>query len=105
MAIDTGIPAKQRAAIANGLSRLLADTYVLYLKTHSSTGTWKAPCSRRCTRCSGTSTRRPGNAIDPIAERIRALGHYAPGSYKHRGAGDREGDGGRDEGREDGVAS
>ena len=47
MEINIGIGEQDRAAIAEGLSRLLADTYTLYLKTH--TGTSPARCSIRCT--------------------------------------------------------
>ena len=82
MAIDTGIPAKQRAAIANGLSRLLADTYVLYLKTHSFHWNVEGPMFQTLHQMFMDEYTEAWNAIDPIAERIRALGHYAPGSYK-----------------------
>ena len=82
MAIDTGIPAKQRAAIANGLSRLLADTYVLYLKTHSFHWNVEGPMFQTLHQMFMDQYTEGWNAIDPIAERIRALDHYAPGSYK-----------------------
>ena len=48
-AIDIGIPGDQRQAIAAGLARLLADTYVLYGKTHGFTGTSPGRCSTRST--------------------------------------------------------
>ena|SRR5687767_3498437 len=82
MAIDTGISSKQRAAIANGLSRLLADTYVLYLKTHSFHWNVEGPMFQTLHQMFMDQYTEAWNAIDPVAERIRALGHYAPGSYK-----------------------
>ncbi len=80
-AIDTGIPAKHRAAIAQGLSRLLADTYVLYLKTHGFHWNVEGPMFQTLHLMFMDQYTEAWNAIDPIAERIRALGHYAPGSY------------------------
>jgi starvation-inducible DNA-binding protein len=82
MPIDTGIPTKQRATIAAGLSRLLADTYVLYLKTHSFHWNVEGPMFQTLHQMFMDQYTETWNAIDPIAERIRALGHYAPGSYK-----------------------
>ena len=82
MTIDTGISAKDRAAIAQGLSRLLADTYVLYLKTHSFHWNVEGPMFQTLHQMFMDQYTEGWNAIDPIAERIRALGHYAPGSYK-----------------------
>jgi len=81
-AIGTGISAKDRAAIAQGLSRLLADTYVLYLKTHSFHWNVEGPMFQTLHQMFMDQYTEAWNAIDPIAERIRALGHYAPGSYK-----------------------
>jgi starvation-inducible DNA-binding protein len=82
MSMDTGISAKDRAAIANGLSRLLADTYVLYLKTHSFHWNVEGPMFQTLHQMFMVQYTETWNAIDPIAERIRALGHYAPGSYQ-----------------------
>ena len=82
MAVDTGISAKDRAAIAQGLSRLLADTYVLYLKTHSFHWNVEGPMFQTLHLMFMDQYTEAWNAIDPIAERIRSLGHYAPGSYK-----------------------
>src|SRR5436190_17193729 len=82
MAIDTGISAKDRAAIAQGLSRLLADSYMLYLKTHSFHWNVEGPMFQTLHVMFMEQYSEIWNAIDPIAERIRALGHYAPGSYK-----------------------
>ena len=81
-AMDTGISTKDRAAIANGLSRLLADTYVLYLKTHSFHWNVEGPMFQTLHLMFMGQYTEAWNAIDPIAERIRSLGHYAPGSYK-----------------------
>ena len=82
MPIDTGISAKDRAAIAGGLSRLLADTYVLYLKTHSFHWNVEGPMFQTLHQMFMVQYTETWNAIDLIAERIRALGHYAPGSYQ-----------------------
>ena len=81
-AMDTGISTKHRAAIAHGLSRLLADTYVLYLKTHSFHWNVEGPMFQTLHLMFMGQYTETWNAIDPIAERIRSLGHYAPGSYK-----------------------
>ena len=82
MKIDTGISTKDRAAIAQGLSRLLADTYILYLKTHSFHWNVEGPMFQTLHLMFMDQYTEAWNAIDPIAERIRALGHYAPGSYQ-----------------------
>ena len=82
MAIDTGISSKDRAAISQGLSRLLADTYLLYLKTHGFHWNVEGPMFQTLHTMFMDQYTEAWNAIDPIAERIRALGHYAPGSYK-----------------------
>ena len=80
--MDTGISAKDRSAIAKGLSRLLADTYVLYLKTHGFHWNVEGPMFQTLHLMFMGQYTETWNAIDPIAERIRSLGHYAPGSYK-----------------------
>jgi len=82
MPIDTGISAKDRAAIAGGLSRLLADTYVLYLKTHSFHWNVEGPMFQTLHQMFMDQYTETWNAIDPIAERIRSLGEYAPGTYR-----------------------
>ena len=81
-AMDTGIGAKDRASIAGGLSRLLADTYILYLKTHNFHWNVEGPMFQTLHQMFMGQYTEAWNAIDLIAERIRALGHYAPGSYK-----------------------
>ena len=80
--MDTGISTKDRAAIAKGLSRLLADTYVVYLKTHNFHWNVEGPMFQTLHQMFMEQYTEAWNAIDPIAERIRALGHYAPGSYQ-----------------------
>jgi starvation-inducible DNA-binding protein len=80
--VDTGISAKDRAAIAQGLSRLLADTYVLYLKTHNFHWNVEGPMFQTLHLMFMEQYTETWNAIDLVAERIRSLGHYAPGTYK-----------------------
>ncbi|HZM36568.1 MAG TPA: Dps family protein [Burkholderiales bacterium] len=82
MSMNTGIPAKDRAAIAQGLSRLLADTYVLYLKTHNFHWNVEGPMFQTLHQMFMEQYTETWNAIDLVAERIRSLGHYAPGTYK-----------------------
>ena len=82
MPIDTGISAKDRAAIAAGLSRLLADTYLLYLKTHSFHWNVEGPMFQTLHQMFMDQYTETWNAIDLIAERIRSLGEYAPGTYR-----------------------
>jgi starvation-inducible DNA-binding protein len=81
MEIDIGISAPQRKDIAHGLSRLLADTYTLYLKTHSYHWNVTGPMFQTLHTMFMTQYTELGLAVDEIAERIRALGHFAPGSY------------------------
>jgi len=81
MTIETGIPAKERAKIAQGLSRLLADTYVLYLKTHNFHWNVEGPMFQTLHTMFMQQYTEAWNAIDLIAERIRSLGQYAPGTY------------------------
>jgi starvation-inducible DNA-binding protein len=80
--MDTGIPAKERAAIAHGLSKLLADTYVVYLKTHNFHWNVEGPMFQTLHQMFMEQYTETWNAIDLIAERIRSLGEYAPGTYK-----------------------
>ena len=82
MAMNTGIRAKDREAIAKGLSRLLADTYVLYLKTHNFHWNVEGPMFQTLHQMFMTQYTETWNAIDLVAERIRSLGHYAPGTYR-----------------------
>ncbi len=80
--MDTGISAKDRNTIAGGLSRLLADTYILYLKTHNFHWNVEGPMFQTLHLMFMTQYTEAWNSIDLIAERIRALGHYAPGTYQ-----------------------
>lgn len=80
-AIDIGISTKDRAAIATGLSRLLADTYTLYLTTHNFHWNVTGPMFNTLHAMFMAQYTELWTAVDPVAERIRALGHMAPGSY------------------------
>ena len=80
--MDTGISTQDRAAIAKGLSRLLADTYVLYLKTHNFHWNVEGPMFQTLHQMFMAQYTEAWNAIDLVAERIRSLGHYAPGTYR-----------------------
>ena len=83
--MDIGISDKDRAAIAQGLSRLLADTYTLYLTTHNFHWNVTGPMFNSLHTMFMAQYTELWNAVDPIAERIRALGHVAPGSYAQYG--------------------
>jgi starvation-inducible DNA-binding protein len=79
--IDIGINAKDRAKIAEGLSKLLADTYSLYLKTHNFHWNVTGPMFQTLHLMFETQYNELALAVDAIAERIRALGFPAPGTY------------------------
>lgn len=81
MDIQIGIQTEQRQAIADGLSRLLADTYTLYLKTHNYHWNVTGPMFNTLHLMFETQYNELTLAVDLIAERIRALGHIAPGTY------------------------
>src|SRR3954465_69868 len=81
MQIDIGISENDRREIAEGLSRLLADTYTLYLKTHSFHWNVIGPMFNTLHLMFETQYNELALAVDLIAERIRALGFPAPGSY------------------------
>jgi len=81
-AIDIGINDQDREAIAAGLSRLLADSYTLYLKTHNYHWNVTGPMFNTLHLMFETQYNELALAVDQIAERIRALGHPAPGSYR-----------------------
>jgi starvation-inducible DNA-binding protein len=83
--IDIGISVKNRAAIVAELSKLLADTYTLYLTTHNFHWNVTGPMFNTLHAMFMTQYTELWNAVDPIAERIRALGHHAPGSYAQFG--------------------
>jgi starvation-inducible DNA-binding protein len=79
--VDIGIDADTRQEIADGLSRLLADTYTLYLKTHYFHWNVTGPMFQTLHLMFETQYTELALAVDLIAERIRALGFPAPGSY------------------------
>jgi starvation-inducible DNA-binding protein len=80
--IDIGIDAKDREKMAQALSRLLADTYALYLKTHNFHWNVEGPMFNTLHQMFMVQYTELWNALDEIAERIRALGYPAPGSYR-----------------------
>jgi starvation-inducible DNA-binding protein len=80
-AIDIGISDKARGDIAQGLSRLLADTYTLYLKTHNYHWNVTGPMFNTLHLMFEAQYTELALAVDLVAERIRALGYPAPGSY------------------------
>jgi len=83
--INIGISEQDRAAISQGLARLLADTYTLYLTTHNFHWNVTGPMFNTLHAMFMQQYTELWNAVDPIAERIRSLGHVAPGSYAQFG--------------------
>jgi starvation-inducible DNA-binding protein len=81
MEIDIGISEQDRQAIVDGLSRMLADTYTLYLKTHNFHWNVTGPMFRTLHLMFEEQYVELSQAVDLIAERIRALGSPAPGTY------------------------
>ena len=86
MKIDIGIDDRSRKDIAGGLSRLLADTYTLYLKTHNFHWNVTGPMFNTLHLMFEQQYTDLATAVDEIAERIRALGEAAPGSYSQYAA-------------------
>ena len=84
--IHIGISDADRSAISEGLARLLADTYTLYLTTHNFHWNVTGPMFTSLHAMFMAQYTELWNAVDPIAERIRSLGHTAPGSYAQFGA-------------------
>ena len=82
MKIDIGIDEKHREQIASNLSKVLADTYTLYLKTHNFHWNVTGPMFQTLHLMFETHYNELALAVDLIAERIRALGFPAPGTYK-----------------------
>jgi starvation-inducible DNA-binding protein len=80
--IDIGISGRDRQEIAEGLSRLLADSYTLYLMTHNFHWNVTGPQFNSLHLMFMGQYTEQWNALDVIAERIRALGHPAPGTYR-----------------------
>jgi starvation-inducible DNA-binding protein len=83
--IDIGIEAGKRQEIANGLSKVLADSYTLYLKTHNFHWNVVGPMFQTLHLMFEGQYTELAAAVDLIAERIRALGFPAPGTYKRFG--------------------
>ena len=83
--INIGISEQDRGAIAQGLSKLLADTFTLYLTTHNFHWNVTGPMFNSLHVMFMEQYTELWNAVDPIAERIRSLGHAAPGSYQQYG--------------------
>ncbi len=81
MELDIGINAEDRQKIADGLSQLLADSYTLYLKTHNYHWNVEGPLFNTLHLMFEQHYTELATAVDEIAERIRALGVKAPGSY------------------------
>jgi starvation-inducible DNA-binding protein len=79
--VNIGIPEDQRQASAEGLSRLLADTYTLYLKTHNFHWNVTGPMFNTLHLMFEQQYNELALAVDEVAERIRSLGFHAPGSY------------------------
>jgi starvation-inducible DNA-binding protein len=79
--LNIGIAAEGRRAIADGLAKLLADSYTLYLKTHNFHWNVKGPMFLTLHTMFEQQYTELALAVDLVAERIRALGHPAPGSY------------------------
>lgn len=82
MKMDIGIAEKDRTKIVKGLSQLLADSYILYLKTHNFHWNVEGPMFNTLHQMFMVQYTELWASLDIIAERIRALGSYAPGSYK-----------------------
>jgi starvation-inducible DNA-binding protein len=82
MHMDIGISTDDRARIVESLSTVLADAYMLYLKTHNFHWNVTGPMFSTLHVMFEEQYTEQWNALDDIAERIRALGHYAPGTYK-----------------------
>lgn len=79
--IEIGIEAKDRKAVSEGLAKLLADSYTLYLKTHNFHWNVTGPMFGTLHLMFEQQYGELALAVDLVAERIRALGHPAPGSY------------------------
>ena len=82
MHMDTGISSEDRAKIVDSLSTVLADAYMLYLKTHNFHWNVTGPMFSTLHVMFEEQYTEQWNALDDIAERIRALGHFAPATYK-----------------------
>ena len=81
MSVDIGMEEGDRREVADALSRLLADSYTVYLKTHNFHWNVTGPMFQTLHLMFEAQYNELALAVDGIAERIRALGHWAPGSY------------------------
>ncbi|WP_395374302.1 Dps family protein [Marinicella sp. W31] len=82
MSINIGLEKNHRTDIAKGLKKLLANSYTLYLKTHNYHWNVTGPMFLTLHNLFEEQYTDLATAVDEIAERIRALGEFAPGSYK-----------------------
>jgi len=82
MQIDIGIPEADRQRIVEGLAHVLADTYTLYLKTHNYHWNVTGPMFNTLHTMFEVQYNELWMAVDEVAERIRSLGEYAPGTYQ-----------------------
>jgi len=105
MKIDIGLTETQRNEIADRLSGLLADSYSLYLKTHNYHWNVTGPQFNTLHAMFETQYSELAIAVDDIAERIRALGVKAPGSYAEFSARTDIADAGGDESAEEMIAA
>jgi starvation-inducible DNA-binding protein len=81
MDVNIGIASEDRKTLADGLSRLLADSYTLYLKTHNFHWNVTGPMFQTLHLLFEAQYDELALAVDAVAERIRSLGHQAPGTY------------------------
>ena len=81
MQVEIGISEQDRQRLADGLAKLLADSYTLYLKTHNFHWNVKGPMFQTLHLMFEQHYTELAMAVDLVAERIRALGHPAPGTY------------------------
>ena len=81
VAVDIGITADNRTKVAQELSKVLADSYTLYLMTHNFHWNVTGPMFNTLHVMFMDQYTEQWQALDAIAERIRALGHFAPGTY------------------------
>ena len=86
MKIDIGLKDQDRKTVADALGRVLADTFTLYLKTHNFHWNVTGPSFPFLHELFGAQYKELWEATDDLAERIRALGHVAPGGYAQFGA-------------------
>lgn len=83
--LNIGISDADRKDTTDGLSKLLADTYTLYLKTHNFHWNVTGPMFQTLHLMFETQYTELAEAVDVLAERIRSLGHFAPGTYREFG--------------------